>query len=284
MRFALAVLILGASILGCDSSSSDGGANDLATLSGTVTLEGAWPAEGEIQISLFSHWDTALSLSLAPGGPPSFYTEALTSPTPQGNLHLVNWELHDITPGDYPCLVVGWRNGGTMGVDEPVLGMFGADFAIGDTLPENLALQAGDDFEANFSGDLSLVPPANPVVDPGTVTGTVSFPGEWPTGYGSGVFIVAMESGDPATPSMPIGGAMQLVAEGSENFELTLPLNMEFFLAIYGYPYDMDDPFTDFFGGHGYDWESATPTLRSLGMDATVQPTLEDLEIVCREP
>jgi hypothetical protein len=271
------------SMTACDSGSTGSGASDLASLSGTLTLDGEWPQEGEIQVSLFSQWDTTVSMSLAPGGPPSFYTEALTSPTPQGMQHSVEWELRDITPGAYPCIVVGWRNGGTLGADEPVLGMFGGDFAMGDSLPEALGLSAGDDLELTFSGDLSLVP-ALDNLEPGSVRGSVSFPTLWPSGYGGGVYVVAMGSSDPATPSAPIAGAVYLVEETSDSFEFTLPLDTPFYLAVYGYPYDMETPFQDFFGAYGYDWQTAEPTMTVLELSSDTQETMENLSISCRDP
>lgn len=278
-------LALGLSALalfaGCDDDS--GSTADLATIHGTLTLHGAWPADGEIQISLFPQWDTTIPMAVAPGGPPEFSTDHLSSPTPDDTLHAIAYTLDDVNPGDYPALVVGWRNGGTLGVDEPVIGMHGGDFGAGDTLPEALQVGAGADLTIDFDGWLDLVPGSVAISDTGWVRGTVVFPGDWPTGYALGLYALMMSSGDPAQPTSPIPGAMQSVSAASPDFELPVDLTGGPFsghFAVYGYPF-VDGAWASFYGGYGWDWNAAEPALAPVELTPE-NAVLENLTILCR--
>jgi hypothetical protein len=259
----LVALLAGFALLaGCDETKTNNG-EELAAIHGTVTLHGDWPTTGKIQVSLFSHWNDTLALNLAPGGPPDFFTDSLASPDPSAQSHVIPFEIRDISPGLYRSLVVGWRNGGVSGLDEPVLGLYGGDFAAGDTLPESIALEGGDDLELHFEGELDRVP--DPVIlQPGQVEGTVLFSDAWPTGYNA-YYIVLMDSADPAVPSQP--RAMEIVSSASPDFLLTLQFADTYtgHLAVYGYPYTQ--PFDAFFGGHGWDWDAGTPALADIVLE-----------------
>jgi hypothetical protein len=280
-----ALLVAFVLLAGCDDDSADDPGAGLAALRGQLTLHGQWPAVGEIQVSLFPHWDTTKVMSLAPGGPPDFHTTALHSPTPTDTLHLVAYEIPDINPGRYAALVAGWRNGGVLGLDEPVLGMHGADFAAGDTLPAAVELAAGDEFEADFVAWLDLVPGQSAPADTGWVRGRVVFPGDWPTGYALGIYALLMVSGDPAAPSSPIAGAMQAVSAAEPDF--ALPVNLaggpfSGHLAIYGYPF-VGGPWASFYGGYGWDWQAGEPALLPVELSPE-DAVLQDLTILCRDP
>ncbi len=275
---ALSALLL---LTACEEDSEDT-VDSLGRLSGTLELEGPWPLEGEIQISLFSHWNTDVAMSLAPGGPPDFHTEALLSETPTALSHSIDWSIEAISPGDYSSLVVGWRNGGTLGLDEPVLGMHGAAIAQGDTLPETITIQAGQDLQLDLQADLGLIPVGE--IDPWTVhvTGSVEFPGDWPTGYASGVYVLLMSSGDPALPSMP--QRFVAVTEEEPGFVLEVEseeLHYNAFIAVYGYPYDFADPAADFYGGYGWNWSEGEPMLQGVSR-TPAYPDLEGIVISCR--
>lgn len=250
---ALALLLA----LGCGEDESE-----LATVRGTVTLHGNWPTDGEIQVSLFSTWHPELAINIAPQGPPDFASEALyTSDTAQ-QVHVLSFELVDVNPGTYPSLVVGWRNGGQTGVDEPVLGLFGANLAEGDSLPEPVVLAAGQTLDLEFEGWLDRIAP--PVeLDPGVVGGTVEFSDGWPTDYPY-VYVVFMSSSDPAVPSNP-GASLQAVTEADPDFEIQVGSPVTGHLAVYGFPYGAD-PWAAFYGGYGWDWNAATPALTALSL------------------
>lgn len=278
LALTLAALVVFA---GCDDSSNS--ADELATLHGTLTLHGTWPQEGDIQVSLFPQWDVGEPMAIAPGGPPEFHTENLTGATPTDTVHAIAYRIDDVNPGEYPALVVGWRNGGTIGLDEPVLGMHGADFAVGDTLPTAVTISAGDDLTIDFDGWLDLVPAGAVVSDSGFVRGTVVFPADWPQGFSMGLFALLMTSGDPAQPTSPVAGAMQPVTAESPDFELPVNLSAGPFsghLAVYGYTF-VGSPWDSFFGGHGWDWQAAEPALVPIELERE-DSVLEGLTILCR--
>jgi len=263
--------------MGC-SESDETGADSLATIHGTVTLTGDWPAAGAIQVSLFSTWHEELPVNLAPQGPPDYYTEALNSPDISQDVHVLEFTIADINPGTYPCLAVGWRNGGQMGLDEPVLGLFGADFAAGDTLPESITLSAGQDLHLDFAGSLALIPVEAPVYQ-AQVNGALVFPDGWPDDYTS-YFVVLMTSGDPAAPSQPL--AMESVSAADAQFMLSFQATegVGYRLAVYGYPYG-GNPYAAFYGGYGWDWAQAQPALAALPLTEE-DHVLEGLIITCR--
>lgn len=258
---ALALLATCVALLaGCSGTNDDVTGDQLATLHGTVTLHGDWPVEGVIQVSLFSQWNDTVAVNVAPGGPPDFFTEPLASPNPAAQEHVLAFEIPDINPATYRSLAVGWRNGGQQGLDEPVLGLFGGSFATGDTLPESISLSAGENLELDFEGWLDRVP--EPVdLQPGQVGGTVVFSDAWPVDYDF-YYVVLMDSSDPAVPSNP--RAMELISDGDSSFLLTLQFagTLTCHLAVYGYPYAQ--PIDAFYGGHGWDWDAATPALADI--------------------
>jgi hypothetical protein len=273
MSKAVILFLVAGLLIGCESDDKD----DLASISGIVSLSGNLPAEGDIQISLFANWDASESMSIAPGGPPSYATDPLISSTPDSDSHEIAWTIENITPGTYNSLVVGWRNGGELGLDEPVLGMHGGDFAIGDTLPEALTLSAGDDLQFDFAGDLSLIQ-SEGTPTAGTVSGEVNFSADWPTGYDD-VLIVLMSSDNPSVPSQPV--SMQTLTAEANDFELATPVGQDYYLAVYGFPYNFADPYQDFYGGYGWDWNSMDFTLSPVQLiDET--SFLTGLEIQCR--
>jgi len=286
LRFlTMACLAALALLAGCGDDSSSGGGDGLATVRGTLTLHGEWPAEGDIQVSLFPQWDHAEPMSIAPGGPPEFYTEPLPDPSPGDSVHHVEYLIADVNPGLYPALVAGWRNGGTLGVDEPVIGMWGGAFAAGDTLPEALEVAPGDTLELAFDGWLDLVNGAAAVSDTGWVRGTVVFPGDWPTGFSMGLFALLMVSDDPAAPSVPIPGGMQAVSAASPDFELPVDLTDGAFsaqLVVYGYPFT-PSAWESFFGGFGWDWAAGEPALLPVTLDPE-HAVLENVTLLCRDP
>jgi hypothetical protein len=255
--------LLGAGLVlaaGCSDSSSDEAS--LATVHGTVTLHGDWPSTGEVQVSLFSMWHPELAVNIAPQGPPDFTTDALSSPDSTQQVHVVSYEILDINPGSYPSLVVGWRDGGQSGLDEPVLGLFGADFSAADSLPEAITLTAGQDLELNFEGWFNRMPTQEGELEPGQVGGTVEFSDAWPTAYAS-YYVLLMTSSDPNVPSQPRG--MQEVSAANPDFLLNVNFSgtLTAYLVVYGYPYGAD-PGNAFYGGYGWVWGAASPALTPI--------------------
>lgn len=276
---SICLCLAGMLIMSCGESSEDQ-IDSLAAIQGTVTLYGEWPAEGEIQVSLFSVWHEDMAMAIAPQGPPEFHTEGLSSPTPSGTVHQVSYLIEDVNPDDYPSLVVGWRNGGTLGVDEPVLGVYGGDLSVGDSMPEAVHLNAGDLLELNFDGWLDRIPSTDEENYLANITGTVVFDAGWPASY-STIYAVLMSSDDPALPSNPL--TMELVTESDPQFSLSpnLLATAEVYLGIYGYPYE--DAMDAFFGGYGWDWAAENPAIAMLPLSVE-SPSVENIEIMCHTP
>jgi len=68
-------------------------------ISGKVNFVGTWPANGEVQVSLWATWP--------PAGPPAAATAAFTPvTTPQS----VVYKIQCLNKGTYPVLTVGWRD------------------------------------------------------------------------------------------------------------------------------------------------------------------------------
>jgi hypothetical protein len=68
-------------------------------IAGKVNFVGAWPANGEVQVSLWATWP--------PAGPPAAATAAFAQvPTPQS----VSYKIQCLNKGTYPVLSVGWRD------------------------------------------------------------------------------------------------------------------------------------------------------------------------------
>ncbi len=278
-RTIFGLLCLAGLVAGCTETNDDLGGDELASIRGTVTLTGDWPTTGEIQVSLFSQWHTEMAVNVAPQGPPSYATEQLNSPTPAGQTHVLAYEILDITPGTYPSLVVGWRDGGQSGLDEPVLGLYGADFATNDSLPSAIVLDGGDDFTLDFSGTLGRMPDTDVQLQPGQLGGSVSFDNGWPTAY-TNFYVVFMTSANPGAPSMPL--AMEAVTSADPEFLLTLQFDTSVtgHLVLYGYPYGTT-PLNAFYGGYGWDWNATTPALVPITLNAD-QNGMGGLLLSCR--
>ncbi len=93
----ITVLLVSAFILlGCEKDATGPEEDEFGSLSGTVNFIGTWPTNGEIQISVYS--------SFPPAGPPDYFTEPLTETSSY------SYKIEGITKGNYPAVVVGWRD------------------------------------------------------------------------------------------------------------------------------------------------------------------------------
>ena len=97
----LTTIIACAGIMGCgDDSSSPAG---IGSVSGTVTFlnVGAWPATGNVQVSIYS----ALPADFKPNGAPDAFSNPIAAGTTE-----YNFKLDGLDTGSYAGVLVSWRD------------------------------------------------------------------------------------------------------------------------------------------------------------------------------
>jgi len=92
---ALAALIL--FVTACSDDDNPTKPPEFGSVAGRVTFVGAWPATGNVQVSIWASWP--------PAGPPS----AATDPIPSGSVTF-DYKIDGLNKGLYKALTVGWRN------------------------------------------------------------------------------------------------------------------------------------------------------------------------------
>ena len=149
---ALCVLVVVASCGGDDST----GNAPTGSISGTITFRGAWPATGDIYITVFAKY------------PPTGAPDAFSNSIPESQLgpgRTYNYKVSSIEAGTYQAVLIGWREG------------VGADFCTGAYWlhPDSLGVDAACTVQApgpsavtvikdktvgnlNMVSDLTLIP------------------------------------------------------------------------------------------------------------------------------
>lgn len=95
MAVSLALFL--AFVVGCSDDKNPTQTPQYGTVSGTVKLVGAWPAIGNVQVSIWSSWP--------PAGPPAAASAVFTS-----GQNLQTYKLEGLNKGSYPVVTVGWRD------------------------------------------------------------------------------------------------------------------------------------------------------------------------------
>ncbi len=81
----------------CSDDNNPVKAPDFGTVSGRVTFTGAWPATGDVQISIWTSWP--------PAGPPAKASDVIAKGTTT-----YDYKLEGLNKGEYKALTVGWRD------------------------------------------------------------------------------------------------------------------------------------------------------------------------------
>ncbi len=190
----LMILGLATLLISC-SDDDDTNPPATGTLTGTVVFHGDWPDSGTVQLSVFNNWSaTPCSwCGIAPGGPPAYYTPASYFQDPDttngAGPDTIPFTITGITLGSYTAVAVGWRSPtqGDINCDEPVIGLFGAEWQTDDSLPSGVTFDNDNPVETinvNAYFDILPVPGCG---DRGRIEGVVRTTGDRPD---SGLTIV----------------------------------------------------------------------------------------------
>lgn len=177
--------------VGCDEDNDGNNPPTTGTLTGTVVFHGEWPAEGHIQLSIFTSWNyegtNCYWCAQSAGGPPAYTTPTTHFQDPDpGNPDpdTLTFEITGISLGTYETVVTGWRDPtpvGNVECDEPVIGMLGANPGTNDTIPASITFDENNPtqiIELHTWFDLRLpVPGCNNL---GRIDGTIDFTGDRP--------------------------------------------------------------------------------------------------------
>ena len=138
---------------GCEDDNSTGPTtHDDATMSGTITFIGDWPADGDIAVSLSSNWP--------PTGMPAAFIAITSSELSSGTY---DYTFEDVTFGTYASIAVSWQDPGDSNpaTNQHTLGAYGGVYpffsAHGGTDPTVITVSeteyelTGLDFNADFS-------------------------------------------------------------------------------------------------------------------------------------
>lgn len=95
MAMSLALFL--AFVMGCGDDKNPIQNPQFGEVSGTVKFVGAWPATGNVQVSIWSSWP--------PAGPPVAASAVFTS-----GQNSQTYKLEGLNKGSYPVVTVGWRD------------------------------------------------------------------------------------------------------------------------------------------------------------------------------
>ena len=137
-------------IIGCENDSPTA-APESATISGTITFTGDWPANGTVAVSLSSNWP--------PQGAPAASYE-VTSTDLSSGAYVYTFE--NVTFGSYASISVSWQdpNDDNPATNQHTIGAYGGEYpfftAYGGTDPTTITVSETDysktslDFSANL--------------------------------------------------------------------------------------------------------------------------------------
>lgn len=95
--FYVMIVLAFAAFMGCSDDNNPVKAPEFGTVSGRVTFVGAWPATGDVQISIWTSWP--------PAGPPAKASDVIAKGT-----MVYDYKLEGLNKGEYKALTVGWRD------------------------------------------------------------------------------------------------------------------------------------------------------------------------------
>ena len=100
----LTILLLAMTVtfIACESSTEPGEEQpDTGTITGTITFDGAWPATGDVQISIYGD----LSAPFVPTGPPEQASEPIASGS-----STYEYTFEGLAKSTYAAIYVSWRD------------------------------------------------------------------------------------------------------------------------------------------------------------------------------
>ena len=226
--FAILALVV---FISCDNDDDGNNPPTTGTLNGQVVFHGDWPDSGTVQLSIFTNWNNEETncywCAMSAGGPPAYYTHSShfqdPDPTNQSDADTLSFGIDGITLGDYEVIVAGWRRPTAIGdveCDEPVIGMYGADPATGDTIPSSISFtDSNPEQNILFHAYFDRIPDCGDVTS-GTISGSVEVDGDWPEGG-----FVALLSSELVTgwtpPTLAPLGYDYVTTEAENTFEFS---------------------------------------------------------------
>ena len=159
--------------VGCDENPMT---PESGTISGVVDFSGTWPETGNISISLNTSWPEVT-------GAPYAFTTIYSDDLNQDNLY--SYRFENVTFGTYQGIIVSWKDpyDDNSATNQHAIGGYGGT-AEAEFENTGSITVSGSDYEImdlNFPAYLDLIDETIPA-ESGTISGTVTFSGTWPTG------------------------------------------------------------------------------------------------------
>ena len=128
---------------GCEDSTGSE-TPESATISGTITFVGDWPAEGDVAVSLSSAWP--------PAGAPAANSTITESGT-------YDYTFENVTFGTYAAIAVSWQDPDDTNpaTNQHILGAYGATASdFNDATSITVSAEDHEQLNRDFDADLSL--------------------------------------------------------------------------------------------------------------------------------
>jgi len=159
--------------MGCDENPMT---PESGTIYGVVDFSGTWPETGNISISLNTSWPEVT-------GAPYAFTTIYSDDLNQDNLY--NYRFENVTFGTYQGIIVSWKDphDDDSVTNQHAIGGYGGTAEAKFENTGSITV-SGPDYEImdlNFPAYLDLIDEKIPA-ESGTISGTVTFSGNWPTG------------------------------------------------------------------------------------------------------
>ena len=159
--------------VGCDENPMT---PESGIISGVVDFSGIWPETGNISISLNTSWPEVT-------GAPYSFTTIYSNDLNQDNLY--SYRFENVTFGTYQGIIVSWKDpyDDNSATNQHAIGGYGgtAEAEFEDTGSITVSESDYEITDLNFPAYLDLIDETIPA-ESGTISGTVTFSGIWPTG------------------------------------------------------------------------------------------------------
>ena len=159
--------------VGCDENPMT---PESGIISGVVDFSGVWPETGNISISLNTSWPEVT-------GAPYSFTTIYSNDLNQDNLY--SYRFENVTFGTYQGIIVSWKDpyDDNSATNQHAIGGYGgtAEAEFEDTGSITVSESDYEITDLNFQAYLDLIDETIPA-ESGTISGTVTFSGIWPTG------------------------------------------------------------------------------------------------------